>query len=83
MEPQLFNLDDDPGEMRDRAADPACQTIRHELTQRVLDGWSPAAIAPILAHKRAQSQILRHWADQTHPQEHYRWPLASAMNRLD
>lgn len=83
MEPQLFNLDDDPGEMKDRASDPACQAIRQQLTERVLDGWSPAAIGPILAHKRAQSQILRHWANQTHPTEQYRWPLLTTMNRLD
>lgn len=83
MEPQLFNLDDDPGEMTDRAADPACQSIRAELTARVLDGWSPAEIAPVLAHKRAESGILRKWANKTLPTEQYRWPLLTKMNRLD
>jgi hypothetical protein len=79
----LFNLADDPGEMVDRADDPACQAIRTELTARVLDGWSPKAIAPLLAQKRAESKILRQWANQTLPPEQYRWPLLNSMNRLD
>lgn len=83
MEPQLFNLVDDPGEMTDRASDPACQEIRAELTARVLDGWSPAALVPVLAQKRAESRILRQWANQTRPVEQYRWPLLTTMNRVD
>jgi hypothetical protein len=48
-----------------------------------LADWSPAAIAPVLAQKRAETRILRQWANQTHPSEHYRWPLLTQMNRLD
>jgi hypothetical protein len=69
--------------MQDRAADPACQEIRAELTERILDGWSPAAIAPVLAQKRAETKVLRQWANQTRPAEQYRWPLSARMNRLD
>jgi hypothetical protein len=83
MEAQLFHLIDDPGEMVDRAADPACRDIREKLTARVLADWSPEAIAPVLAQKRAESKILRQWANHTRPAEQYRWPLLSAMNRLD
>lgn len=83
MEPQLFNLDDDPSELRDRAADPTCQAIRAELTARVLDGWNPDAIAAVMAHKRGEAKILRQWANQTRPVEQYRWPLTAGMNRLD
>ena len=83
MEPQVFNLEDDPGEMVDRAADPACRRIREELTEQVLADWNPAAIAPVLAQKRAETRILREWANRTHPAEQYRWPLSASMNRLD
>lgn len=83
MSPQLFNLAEDPGEMVDRADDPACAAVRAELTARVLEEWSPSAIAPILAQKRQEARVLKAWADQTHPTEQYRWPLVSAMNRLD
>jgi choline-sulfatase len=83
MEPQLFNLAEDPGEMTDRAADPACSSIRAELTERILVDWSPAAIAPVMAKKREETKILRQWANHTRPAEQYRWPLSPAMNRLD
>jgi choline-sulfatase len=83
MSPQLFNLAEDPGEMVDRADDPSCAAVRAELTARVLDGWSPSAIASVMAQKRQETRVLKAWADQTRPTEQYRWPLVSAMNRLD
>lgn len=83
MEPQLFNLDEDPGELVDLAAAPACKEIRTELTLRVLSEWDPAAIAGELAQKRAEAELLNCWAQQTQPPEQYRWPLRPEMNRLD
>jgi choline-sulfatase len=80
--PQLFNLADDPEELVNRADDPACQDIRQALTQRVLDGWDPNSIAKKMTAKRADNAILRAWAKNTHPQEHYRWPLKPEMNYL-
>ncbi len=43
LEPQLFNLAEDPGERVDRAQDTSgdCQTMRAELTARLLDGLGP------------------------------------------
>ena len=41
MEPQLFNLAEDPRETRDLARDPGCSRIRRELEGEVLDGWDP------------------------------------------
>ena len=38
--PQLFNLDDDPGEWRDLGADPQFAGVRDDLMHQVLDGWS-------------------------------------------
>lgn len=83
IEPQLFNLQEDPGEMHDRAADPSCRAIRAELTQRVLAGWDPDAIAETMVYKREEASVLRTWANRTEPQESYRWPLRPEMNRLD
>ena len=39
--PQLFNLDQDPGEWNDLGADPQSAGVRDDLMHRVLDGWSP------------------------------------------
>jgi len=43
-EPQLFNLDDDPQELNDRAADPACQAVCDELMRDLLHNWDHDAI---------------------------------------
>jgi choline-sulfatase len=80
---QLFDLSDDPGETRDRASDRECRGLRDELTDLVLDGWSPDKIALKMAAKRADSQVLRAWARATCPPDRFRWPLKPAMNYLD
>ncbi len=83
MEPQLFNLADDPGEMHDRAADPGCRDVREALIARVLDGWDPTAIAAVMAQQRQETALLSEWARRVQPFDQYRWPLHGAMNRLD
>jgi choline-sulfatase len=83
MEPQLFNLAEDPGELYDRAADPACRAVRAELIACVLEGWNPETIAATMAQQRAENAILTRWAQHVQPPDQYRWPLAGAMNRLD
>ncbi|HET7769202.1 MAG TPA: sulfatase-like hydrolase/transferase [Chloroflexota bacterium] len=81
--PQLFNLEDDPDELRDLAEDPAHTSIRQELTTRVLQGWDGDAIQAEHTLKRAQHNILRQWARTTHPREQYRWPITREMHYLD
>ena len=80
---QLFNLAEDPGELVDRAADPACQGVLQTLTQRLLAGWDPEQIALKMAAKRADVGILGDWARNTHPNDTYRWGLKPEMNYLD
>jgi choline-sulfatase len=81
--PQLFDLVNDPQELHDLAQDPAYQTIRQQLTAEILRDWHPDAIAQIMARKRAERDILRAWANHTHPEERYRWDLKPEMNYLD
>jgi choline-sulfatase len=83
LEPQLFNLVDDPGELVDRAQDPACRTIRNELTGQLLADWNPEWIAAKMAALRADNRVLRAWAQRTQPLDHYRWELRPEMNWLD
>ncbi len=42
-EPELFNLEQDPGEWKDLAQDPASAEVKADLLQRVLEGWDPEA----------------------------------------
>jgi choline-sulfatase len=83
QEPQLFNLDEDPHERVDLASSPACQDIRRELMDRVLDGWNPDEIIGQMALKKAEIEILRDWGRNTHPVDQYRWTLEPEMARLD
>lgn len=42
--PELYDLDQDPGEFRDLASDPAYGPVRDELRASLLEGWDPVAI---------------------------------------
>lgn len=83
LEPQLFNLAEDPDELHDRAQDPACRQVRERLTRLVLEGWNPKAIARRMKMKRADLEILEAWARNTKPQDQYRWTLLPQMDYLD
>ncbi len=83
MEPQLFNLADDPGELVDRAQDSACSAIRDELMGRILAEWQPELIAAKMVDKRKDNAVLRAWAKETAPPDQYRWDLRPEMNYLD
>jgi choline-sulfatase len=83
LEPQLFNLAEDPGEQQDRAQDPACRAIRDELTAHILADWNQELVAAKMAALRSDNRILRAWAQQTQPPDQYRWELRPEMNYLD
>lgn len=83
LEPQLFHLAADPGELVDRAQDPACQAVRQALLARLLEDWNPEVIAVKMAGKRADNAVLRAWARQTNPPDQYRWELRPEMNYLN
>ncbi len=81
--PQLFNIHDDPAELHDRAADPACRRILADLQARVRDGWDPDAITEEIAGRRSGEALLRQWARVANPPEQYRWLITTAMHWLD
>ena len=83
QEPQLFNLEEDPHEIRDRAADPACQDLLRDLHAQLLDGWDPEAIAAKMAALRAEHPILSKWARHVQPPDQHRWDLRPEMDYLD
>ncbi|MCB2053948.1 MAG: sulfatase-like hydrolase/transferase [Geminicoccaceae bacterium] len=83
LEPQLFDLLLDPDETVDRATDPDYVAVRTELTERVLAGWDPDAVARRLADKVEEKSLLAQWARATQPPETLRWNLEAGQNRLD
>jgi len=65
FEPQLFNLDIDPGETRDLAADPAVSITREELMSKLAEGWDPQAIMARHRNARTVQNWTRQWATST------------------
>ncbi len=80
---QLFNLNEDPDEVRDRATDPACQGLIKDFTARILDGWHPETIAAHLAAQNEDNRILAAWARHTDPADTIRWDLRPEMDYLE
>lgn len=66
-EPQLFNLQEDPEEMHDRARDPACIQFRNELWARVHEGWDPEEIVRRTTIRRRDDALLVAWARAVQP----------------
>ena len=83
QEPQLFNLREDPEELRDRTQDPGCRATRERLLGIVLDGWDPEAVGRRMRQKRDDLDVLYRWAQRVVPPETYRWPLKPEMDYLD
>ena len=80
---QLFNLEEDPRETRDRAEDPGCRETRDRLLDQVLHDWDPESVMAQMAAMREDQHVLRAWAHQVQPPDQYRWPLLSGMDYLD
>ena len=80
---QLFDLQADPRECCDLAADPAHQETLAALKAEVLDGWDPEWIAARMAALRADRPILAAWGRTVQPPDQCRWKLDPAMDYLD
>ena len=80
---QLFDLEEDPREMRDLAGDPAHRRVAGELQAEVLDGWDPEWVARRLAELRQDRAILAAWGRNVRPQDQCRWDLKLEMDFLD
>ncbi|TCS63235.1 choline-sulfatase [Primorskyibacter sedentarius] len=70
-EPLLFDLETDPGETCDLAADPDLADIRSQLTAEVLETWDPTRIAQDVRNREREKAILHEWASQTRPEQQY------------
>lgn len=80
--PQLFDLEADPKELHDLAADPGHAAVRAALTARVLADWDPAAIARTMAGRVADKRLLQAWAREVRPPETHHWEVKMDDNWL-
>nr|WP_306269410.1 sulfatase-like hydrolase/transferase [Pararhizobium sp. IMCC3301] len=79
---QLFDLQDDPPELRDLIDDPAFAGVGQRLLDRVLAGWDPNAISASLATNGADQAMLEEWAKATRPTDLLRWEMKAEDNWL-
>ena len=80
---QLFNLENDPGEVEDRIDDPECADIRETLEAELLLEWNPEAVFSEMAVLRKDQEILTGWGCKVQPKDLYRWNLRPEMDYLD
>ncbi len=69
--PQLFDLEDDPDELCDLAADRPDLVM--DLAVDLRHGWNPTAIAQAQETSRQRNALLRQWVRETRPPERLRW----------
>ncbi len=65
--PMLFDMAEDPDEVRDLSNDPGHIDLRNELSARVLEGWAPEAIRREVDLRCAEKEVLREWGRRTQP----------------
>ncbi len=66
---ELFNLEEDPAETRNRVKDPACPEICVRLRRLVLQDWDPEQIVRRLRQEPAARALLKTWIDRAQPAE--------------
>lgn len=81
--PQLFDMANDPDELRDLAEDAAHETVRDALLARIFAQWDPVAIDRRMRARVADKALLGAWCRATQPPSTYVWELRPEMNRLD
>ena len=65
--PQLFNLEDDPGEWNDLGADSAYSTVRDELLNDVRADWSGATVLHTLETTQNDYKVIEEFSGNTRP----------------
>ena len=58
-EPELYDLQNDPGEFRDLARDPEYRTMRDDLERRLLERWNPHEIESRILQSQADRRLLK------------------------
>ncbi len=78
MPSALYNLDDDPDELNDRAADPACAPLVDDLLQVLIsDGWSARKVEEAIEQRKSDIQYLFNWTVETGPIDPIQWGPAA------
>jgi choline-sulfatase len=78
--PQLFDLQNDPGEKNDLGQDPGHASVRDALRQQVLQGWSGQAVERIAQLRKEEYTLLGDYNSRFPPGRSELWREPSGSN---
>ena len=73
LEPQFFNLHDDPEEVNDLAGKANHHSIKVELLEELSKTWDGEQVAQHLKHTSSHIQLLKQWYEVTQPETFDQW----------
>lgn len=78
--PQLFNMEQDPGEWEDLAEDPAHEETVRRLLAKVLDGWDAERIEREVERLMPDVKVLVEWGRAVKPECPDHWSAPPGSN---
>lgn len=81
--PQLFDLENDPDELRDLAGHFEHQETLDRLMAKLTEDWQPEDIANRMKSRRIEKDILLKWAQNVQPVSNHIWKFKPEINRLE
>lgn len=82
MAPQLFDMEQDPDEMHDLGADPACAWVAGTLREYLYRFWNPDRALADLAVAKRNFDLMRKWVDIVRPDPVEEWHGDNRRNYL-
>lgn len=79
-QPQLFNLETDPGETKDLRNDPACEGIKKKLHAAAKKGWSGKKFIEATKDNIKNYEMVKNWAKAANPPIPERWVPPEGCN---
>ncbi len=69
MEPELFNMQDDPGELHNLTGQPQYHEIEQRLRDLVLQNWLPGHVRERVQRRKRERVLIANWVRATQPPE--------------
>ncbi len=84
VEPELFNMQDDPGELDNLAGQPQHRKIEQRLRELVLQNWNPDSVRQRVGRWNQERVLIADWVRATNPPEpDPHWASEAPENYVD